>query len=87
MKMEMQYELNKQWFYDKDGEVIGEDNFVVPADWLLKFWESNKDKFVMQSDDFESFLDIYEPETDGKMIFDAACRDGVLKMDEFVGRL
>ena len=78
--IEFEYELNREWIYDDDGETIGETNFVVPTEWLTKaFDELNKnDEFICHYEDFEDFVDTYEPETDGELIYQKAIADGVL---------
>ena len=69
-----EYELTKDYVENEDGERISEDTFVVPADWLPTY-----------SDNFDQFLEIYDPKEDGQMIFDAACFDGVLIIDGMTG--
>ena len=79
MIMEIEYELNRAWVYDdEDDDPIGETNFVVPAKWLKDLFEMYyKDEYG----DFEMFLDVYEPKTEGKFIYKKAIEDGVLKED------
>lgn len=83
MNIEFEYELNRNWIYDNDEETIGETNFVVPTDWLKEvFNELNaKGKFICQYSDFNDFIEIYEPETDGELIYQKAITDGVLRED------
>ena len=81
--MECEYELNRAWIYDEEEDTIGETNFVVPGDWLEKVFDKlNSDgKFVCKYDDFEDFIESYEPETDGELIYQHAIKDGTLKED------
>lgn len=81
--IEFEYELNREWIYDEDGEIIGETNFVVPTKWLVEAFNklNNEDKFVCSYDNFEDFIETYEPETDGELIYQSAVADGVLKSD------
>ena len=78
MNVEFEYELNREWICDDDGEAVGETNFVVPADWLAKLYD---EKFSEQYGSFDDFMDAYEPEVDGEFIYQAAIKDGVLKED------
>lgn len=81
IKVEVQYELNRAWIYDDNDETIGETNFVVPGNWLINFFNDNrKDKYWFIKD-FEEFLDMYEPEEDGELIYQAAMKDEVLIED------
>ena len=79
--MEFGYELNRAWILDEDEDTIGETNFVVPTDWLEKtFYKlNNKNEFICKYDDFEDFIESYEPETDGELIYQQAIKDGALK--------
>lgn len=79
----LEYELNREWVYDDKGEIIGETNFVVPAYWLQEIFNqlNNANKFTCQYEDFEDFIDSYEPETDGELIYQEAIKDNVLKED------
>ena len=81
--IEFEYELNREWIYDDDGETIGETNFVVPTAWLTKVFNelNNNNDFVCHYEDFADFVETYEPETDGKLIYQKAIADGVLKED------
>ena len=78
MKINFEYELNRGWIIDEDGEIIGETNFVVPADWLVDlFCKTYSDKY----DNFDVFEDTYEPETEGEFIYQEAIKDKVLMED------
>lgn len=78
MKVEFEYELNRAWINDKDGEPIGETNFVVPTKWLKELYNN---EFVNEYSNFNEFLEAYEPETDGEFVYQKAIADGVLKED------
>jgi hypothetical protein len=80
---EFEYELNREWIYDEGEDIIGETNFVVPTEWLVNTFNklSNENKFVFMYKDFEDFVDSYEPETDGELIYQEAIKDGVLVED------
>lgn len=83
IKIEREYELNRAWILDKDEEAVGETNFVVLADWLVSTFDklNNENKFICKYEDFEDFIDSYEPETDGELIYQKAIKDGMLKED------
>ena len=78
MEIMFEYELNREYIYDDDVEVIGETNFVVPAGWLMELF--NKE-YADEYDSLDDFLDAYEPETDGEFIYKRAIEDNVLIED------
>lgn len=78
MQITFEHELNRKWIYDKDDEPIGEINFVVPTKWLRNIFEMY---YKDECRDFEMFLDVYEPETEGEFIYQKAIEDGVLIED------
>lgn len=78
MKIEFICELNRAWIIDENKNIIGETNFVVSEDWLVKLFEN---EYIDIYDSLEEFLDVYEPETDGEFIYQKAIKDGVLKED------
>ena len=68
-------ELNRKWLYeDEDDFPIGERNFVVPAEYFYGLMEM----FGMDDADASDFLDWYDPETDGELIYEFAVRDGAI---------
>ena len=68
-------ELNRKWLYeDEDDFPIGEQNFVVPAEYFYSLMEM----FGMDDADASDFLDWYDPETDGELIYEFALRDGAI---------
>ena len=75
----MEYELNRAWIYDEeDDEIIGETNFVVPGKWLKDLYEMYyRDEYG----DFDTFLMLYEPKTEGEFIYKKAITDSVLIED------
>ena len=81
--IEFEHELNRKWIYDNKEEIIGETNFVVPTHWLKEVFNelNNEKKFVCKYDDFEDFENLYEPETDGELIYQKAIVDNVLVED------
>lgn len=82
----VEYELTKNYTEDKDGNHITEDTFIVPESWLREYWEKYKDVLPTKAESFADFLDLYAPQEDGQMIFDAACFDGVVIADGMSGR-
>ena len=83
MYMELEYELNREWIYDDEEDTIGETNFVVSAEWLKETFESlnNDNQLTCRYNDLKDFLDTYEPEIDGELVYQKAIADGVLKED------
>lgn len=82
MIIECEHELNRGWIYDEE-EIIGETNFVVPTKWLKETFDNlnNGNQFICYYDNLNDFLETYEPETDGELIYQKAIADGVLKED------
>ena len=76
MDIEFQYELNRGYIYE-DNEEIGEMNFVISADYLDRIFLE-----LFPCEDFDEFIDWYEPETDGEKIYQKALADGEI-IDEF----
>ena len=72
---EKQIELNRAWIHDDEDECIGETNFVVKESYLKKILPQITD------DDYEDFLDVYEPETDGEKIYQIALSDNEIVED------
>lgn len=85
-RIQCEYELNKHNTYNEAGDVIAEDNFIVPAAWLLKFWEEHRNDMPTRASTFDTFLEMYSPDEDGQCIYDAACYDGVIVYDGIAGR-
>lgn len=83
MMMNIEYELNRAWIYDDEEDTIGETNFVVSAEWFINTFNklNNEKKFTCEYENLEDFLDSYEPETDGELIYQCAIKDGMLKED------
>ena len=82
MNIEFEYELNRGWIYNKE-RIIGETNFIVPTNWLKETFDNlnNDNQFICHYDNLNDFLETYEPETDGELIYQKAIADGVLKED------
>lgn len=79
----IEHELNRGWIYDEDDNLVGETNFVVSSEWLMNIFNklNDENKFIRKYKDFEEFEILYEPETDGEIIYRHAINDGVLKED------
>ena len=73
-------ELNRKWIYDTedaawcDEKVIGERNFVIPAEYYYALMEM----FGMDDAEASDLLDWYDPETDGELIYQFAKRDDAI---------
>lgn len=72
---EKEIELNRAWIHDDEDECIGETNFVVKESYLKKILPQITD------DDYEDFIDVYEPETDGEKIYKKALSDNEIVED------
>ena len=77
--MKVEFELNRGWVIDEETEEeIGETNYVVPKKWLKELFDKiYADKYSS----FDEFIDVYEPEIDGELIYQQAVNDGVLVED------
>jgi hypothetical protein len=78
MRFKFEYELNRAWILDDEGEIIGETNYVVPASWINTIYAST---YADQYESINEFLDAYQPEVEGEYIYQMAVRDGVLIVD------
>lgn len=77
--MELEIELNRKWILNKDGETIGEINFVVPMDWFTRNWNLTPNSQYYEN--ITNFQDTYEPDVDGEWLYQKAIKDGILKED------
>lgn len=83
--MSIEFELNFGYVYDDDEEIIGEKNFVVSAEWLFaNVGKICKNVALETEQDINDFLNWYDPEDDGRAIFEAALVDGALIENAFV---
>lgn len=78
MEIKFEYELNREYIYDDEVEIIGETNFVVPAGWLMELFDK---EYANEYESLDEFLDVYEPETEGEFIYQKAIEDDVLVED------
>lgn len=79
MGIEIEYELNRAWIYgENEDDIIGETNFIVPEKWLVKLYN---DRFKDKYNSFDDFVNWYEPEIEGELIYRMAVYDDVLKED------
>ena len=77
--IDFQLTLNRAWIYSDSAEdPVGEKNFVITTKYFLSIFPK---LFPLESD-FNRFLDVYEPETDGEKIYQQAVRDEQI-IDEF----
>lgn len=85
VKINMEIELNRGWILDEDEEEIGETNFVVSLDYLKELWSREEVRKELGSsyeeDDFSSFLDWYDPDVEGQIIYDIAKKEGKIVED------
>lgn len=67
-KVNYEYVLNRKWLYSKSdpNEVIGETNFIVPVDIIMYVYMKYYSK---KYKDFNEFLEVYTPETEGMKIY------------------
>lgn len=77
IEVTFQYELNRGYIYDEDGETIGENNFVISADYLDRIFLE-----LFPCEDFDEFIDWYEADSEGDAIYQRALEDNEI-IDEF----
>lgn len=76
--LEFEIELNRRWLYDKNGDIIGETNFVVRNEWLQKIFD---DHYTQDYHDLDAFLICYIPEIDGEYLYRRAKEESQLVED------
>ena len=73
--MYCEIELNRGWMYEIDDETpIGEKNFVIPAEYYYALMAD----FGMTEEEATDFLNWYNSDTDGCLIYEFALRDGAI---------
>lgn len=83
--MPIEFELNFGYIYNEDEEIVGEKNFVVSAQWLFaNIGKVCKNVVLETEQDIDNFLNWYDPENDGRAIFEAALVDDALIKNAFV---
>ena len=91
MNINYEYELNREFILDEDDEPIGEVNFIVPAGWLEKLFDTYyannniPDGLFNAYNSFDDFIDCYEPESDGEFVYQKAIEEDILIADLGVG--
>lgn len=78
MKINFEFELNRAWITDNDGEAIGETNFVVPGEWMNDLFDK---LYSNRYSSLDEFINVYEPEVEGEFIYQEAIKNGVLVED------
>lgn len=64
--------LNAEYIYNDIGEPIKTHDFEVPYDWVQNYF--NHYFAIQYKNDFDFFLDAYDPATEGMQIYRAAKR-------------
>ena len=73
----VEYELTKEKVYDEGNEVIEEYTFIVPAAWLYNLYYNHIIKiFDYKYHTLDEFLDIYDCEIEGTVIYCIAKSQG-----------
>ena len=81
MEFENYVDLNRAWIYDENNEeIIGHTNFVIRYEYLEKIFNELFSK--KYKGDLENFLDVYEPESEGELIYQRAVADDELFEEE-----
>lgn len=83
--MPVEFELNFGYICNEDGEAVGEKNFVVSAKWLFEnIGKICPNVSLETEEDVMDFLNWYDPDDDGRAIFEAALVDDALIENAFV---
>lgn len=77
IEVTFQYELNRGYIYDEDDETIGENNFVISAYYMNRIFPE-----LFPGEDLEDFLDWYDADEEGDVIYQRALEDGEI-IEEF----
>ena len=66
--------LNRAWIYGNgpDDDPTGENNFVIAENYFIAVFT----ELFPHEKDINLFLEVYEPETHGEMIYQQAKKDG-----------
>lgn len=75
----VEYELVREYTLDSEGEREMEYTFVVDAGWFKSAWDEVFSYVFKDYDDIEEFLDVYDPELEGEMIYTYATLNGQIK--------
>ncbi len=68
INIHVEYVLVNDIVYDNDNERLIDHCFVVDAEWLSHMWNRHLKK-LFGYDDLEEFLDVYDPEYEGQIIY------------------
>ena len=79
MEIIKELELNREYIYDKENEILAEVNFVIDEEYFLSIFS----ELFPDEKDIDDFLDAYIPEEDGMKIYERAIEDNKIK-EEFV---
>ena len=79
MTIYFEYELIKEAEYDDDNERINEYIYVVDAGWLHDMYEAHFRQLFGYACDLDEFLDIYDPDFEGTIIYMIAQNQNKIK--------
>ncbi len=76
----VEYELTKDVVYNMESnEPMEEYTYVVPAEWLSNlYYEHIVSMFNYDGYDLDEFLDVYDPEVEGTVIYHIATKQRVI---------
>lgn len=76
----VEYELTKDVIYNiESNEPMEEYTYVVPAEWLSKlYYKHIVPMFDYDDCDLNEFLDVYDPEVEGTVIYHIAAKQQVI---------
>lgn len=69
VRLNIEYVLCKEKVYNNDTEVLLEYCYVVDSEWLSHMWHRHFKKLFEWDDTFDEFLNCYDPEYEGTIIY------------------
>ena len=79
MTFDVEYELTKEVIYNDDIEPISEYTFVISGAWLNILWHESLRGLFTDYESLDDFLDIYDPEYEGSIIYEYSKKAGEIK--------
>ncbi len=69
VNIHIEYILCNEKLCNNDIEVIAEHCFIVDSEWLHHMWKRHFKALFEWDDTFDEFLDCYDPEHEGQIIY------------------
>lgn len=66
----VQYEMRRRNMPEQNTRMTADDVYVVPEAWIKNYWEVNRLTLPTRAESFEEYMQKYEPEKDGELIYE-----------------